>query len=124
MDRVQLVRDVWTAVSGGNLGAVEAALAPDARWRAPEDGPWNCTNRAQIVSVMSERRAAGMLSGRLEDATPVGERVIVAFRPDHQPDEWALDDGIRYVVVSFTGDRVGEIKGCLNHAAALEYAAA
>ncbi len=124
MDHAQLVRDTWAALTQGDLSAVEAVLAPDARWHAVEDGPWNCESREQIISVMAERRGVGFMAGQIEDVVDVdGERVIVAFRPDHEPDEWPLDNGIRYVVISFDGDRVSEIKGCRDRQVAHAYAA-
>ncbi len=52
MDQVQLVRDTWKGLSTGDLSALEAALAPDAKWRAVEDGPWSCQNRATILAEM------------------------------------------------------------------------
>jgi hypothetical protein len=124
MDRVALVRDLWDARSHGDLAPLEVALVPEAKWRAVEDGPWNCESAAAIVAVMRGQLADGF-SGRIEDAFEAGERVIVAFRPDrHDPGMWPLEDGIRYLVVSFAGDRVSELKGCAGRAAALAYAEA
>jgi ketosteroid isomerase-like protein len=124
MDRVGMVRDTWAALAGGDIEPLEAVLAPDARWRAVHDGPWNCDGARAIVEVMTRNLANG-LSGAVDDAFTVGDRVVVAFRPDHHDnDAWPLDDGIRYVVVSTAGDLVTEIKGCLNREVALAYAAA
>lgn len=123
MDRLRLVRDTWEALRGGDLGPLAGALAPDARWRAVEDGPWNCEDRAAIVEVMRHNLANG-LSGQIDDAFIVGDRVVVAFRPQRQkPGGWPLDDGIRYVVVSTSDDLVTEIKGCTDTSAAVAYAA-
>ena len=124
VDRLQLVRDLWDARSRGDLGSLEAALAPDAKWRAVEHGPWNCESAAAIIDVMKSQFADGG-SGSIEDAFEVGDRVVVAFRPDdHGPDAWPLDHGIRYVVLSFAGDQVSELKGCADRATALTYAEA
>ena len=122
VDRVQLVRDAWSAVSRGDLGALELLLAPDASWRAVEDGPWNCEGRPAIIEVMTRNLDAGRLSGHIEDAFEHGGGVVVAFRPD-KPDGWPLDDGVRYLVVSVAGDHVTELKGCANRRVALDYAA-
>jgi ketosteroid isomerase-like protein len=121
VDQVQLVRDTWDALSRGDLAPLESVLAPDARWRAVEDGPWNCENSHEIIAVLTEN-LGGRLSGRIEDAFGVGERVVVAFRPDREPDGWPLDNGIRYVVISVAGDRITEMKGCANREVALSYA--
>jgi len=109
----------------GDLGALEQVLAADARWRAVEDGPWNCEDRAMILRVMAEQRIGSR--GTVEEVTDLGERAIVAFRPhEHDPDApWPLEDGIRYVVVTFRDDGlIAEIKGCATRAVALEYAGA
>jgi ketosteroid isomerase-like protein len=122
VDYEQAVRDVWDALSRGDLAPLENALAPNARWRAVQDGPWNCESRAAILDVMRHNLARG-LSGRIEDVLPVADRVVVAFRPDdHQPDGWPLDNGIRYVVLTVAQGRITEMKGCANRKTALSYA--
>jgi ketosteroid isomerase-like protein len=132
----QLVREAWGALSRGDYDAVEAAFAPEAKWRAVEDGPWNpplrgagCESRSQILRVMRDNRAAGKLRGEVEEVLDVGsDRAIVAFRPLEQEadnnsgDAWPLDNGIRYVVLTLDGDGlVSEMKGCRDRTAAFEY---
>jgi ketosteroid isomerase-like protein len=125
VDREQFVRATWATVAAGEFDALAAVLTPDARWRAVEDGPWNCENRSQIISVMRENRARGALAGVVEDVREVGDRAIVAFRPEREGEgQWPLDDGVRYVVLSFDGGLVSEMKGCADRASALAYAAA
>jgi ketosteroid isomerase-like protein len=124
MDHEQLVRETYDALSRGDYEAVKARFAPDARWRAVEDGPWNCENRDAILTIFAEQRTASR--GAVEDVFDVGERVVVAFRPHEQDSDgpWPLDDGIRYVVVTLdAGGLVTEMKGCANRTVALEYAA-
>lgn len=61
MDRVQFVRETWEAISNGDLQPVEAALAPDAKWRAVVDGRWNCDSRDAILvsdKPLGERSSA------------------------------------------------------------------
>jgi len=124
MGSVQLVREMWDALSRGELAPLEEALSPDARWRAVEDGPWNCENRATILEVL-ERNLASGLSGRIDEAFEVGDTVLVAFRPDHHdPRGWPLDGGVRYVVVAVHGGVITEIKGCADRRAALAFAGA
>lgn len=120
----ELVRETWEAVSSGDLGALEAVLAPDARWRAVEDGPWNCENRAAIIEVMGHNLDAG-LSGQVEEVIELDERAIVAFRPDrHDPEGWPLDEGIRYLVLTTRAGLITEMKGCIDRRAAFAYAGA
>jgi hypothetical protein len=74
------------------------------------------------MDVMARQLADG-LSGQIEDTFEVGDRVVVAFRPDrHDPGAWPLDNGIRYLVAGFAGEHVTELKGCADRAAALAYA--
>jgi ketosteroid isomerase-like protein len=121
MDEVQLVRDTWEALSTGDLTALESALAPDAKWRAVEDGPWNCQNRATILEVIGRNVAEGRLAGRIESVEEQAERMIVGFRPD-KPDGWPLDNGIRYVVITLQDGKITEMKGCAGRTIALAYA--
>jgi ketosteroid isomerase-like protein len=122
MDQVQLVRQTWEALSRGDLQPLETSLAPDAKWRAVVDGPWNCENRDAILDVMKGNLSKG-LSGEIDEAFVSGDRIVVAFRPDHhEPGGWPLDDGVRYVVLTMRDDLVTEMKGCLDRSAALEYA--
>ena len=119
---VELVHRTWDALAAGDLAALEAALAPAARWRAVEDGPWNCENRAMILEVMARNLQHG-LSGRIEEAFAVGDRVVVAFRPDDGHDrQWPLNDGVRHLVVTMGDGQVTEMKGCADRATALAYA--
>jgi ketosteroid isomerase-like protein len=111
-------------LSRRDLGVLEAVLAPDARWRAVEDGPWNCESRAAVLDVMARNLGRGP-SGRIEDVPAVGDRVIVAFRPDRQePGGWPLEDGPRHVVLTVAGGQVTVMKSCATRAAALAYATA
>ena len=125
MDHAHLVREAWDAVSRGDFDAVESLLAAGAKWRAVEDGPWNCESRAQIVNVMRDNRARGVLDGDIEEIVDLGARALVAFRPTNQASGgWPLDDGIRYVVLSIQDGVVTEMKGCASREIALVYAAA
>ncbi len=120
---IELLHRTWEAMSGaGDLGVLEAVLAPDAQWRGVEDGPWRCENRQMILKVM-ERNLAGGLVGRIEETVELGERIVVAFRPAQpREDGRPLDQGIAYVVVTMRDGRVIELKGCVDRAAAMAYA--
>ena len=118
---VERLHRTWQALAEGDLGAMEAALASDARWRAIEDGPWNCENRQAIIEVMGRNLETG-LRGRIEETIQDGERIVVAFRPE-QPfqGERPLDDGIAYVVVTMRDGQIVEMKGSADRANAISY---
>ena len=120
---IELLHRAWEAMSvAGDLSVLEGALAPEAKWRGVEDGPWICENRKMILTVM-ERNLDGGLVGRIEETVEVGERIVVAFRPDQPRDNGRpLDQGIAYVVVTMRDGRVVELKGCADRAAAMTYA--
>lgn len=118
------VRELWCALAAGNLTPLRERLAADARWRAVVDGPWNCDGPDAITDVMGRSVAAG-LSGAIEEVLERDDRVLVAFRPDrHEPGAWPLEDGVRWLVVTFDGELVSELKGCRTRADAIAYAAA
>lgn len=62
------MRRTWEAISRGDLQPLEAALAPDARWRAVVDSPWNCENRDAILDVMKGNLGKG-LSGEIDETS-------------------------------------------------------
>jgi ketosteroid isomerase-like protein len=117
---MELLHRAWEAMSvAGDLSVLEGALDPQAKWRGIEDGPWICENRKMILTVM-ERNLHGGLVGRIEETVEVGERIVVAFRPDRPRDDGRpLDQGIAYVVVTMRDGRVIELKGCTDRASAM-----
>jgi ketosteroid isomerase-like protein len=121
---IALIRRAWEAISGGDLSVLEQELATDARWRAVDDGPWNCEGRGEIIETMS-RNLAGRVRGKIEETIQDGPRVLVAFRPETplQNDERPLDHGIAYVVVTIRDEKFVELKGCADRAAAKAYLA-
>ena len=122
-ERERLTRECWSALSQGDLEAIEHSLAPDARWHAVEDGPWNCEDRRTILRVLADNRASGRLAGEIETVTDLERCAVVGFRPRHAGDGgWPLDDGIRYVVVSTRDGLICELKGCPDRAGAFAYA--
>ena len=118
-----LVRQAWAALAGRDIGALTEYVSPDARWRAVEDGPWNCESRAAILNVLGRLASDGPF-GQLEGAETIGDRVLVRFRPNPggEPNDWPLEDGVRHLVVTVAGGRIVELKGCATQAGALTYA--
>jgi ketosteroid isomerase-like protein len=118
---IDLLHRTWEAMSGGDLGVLEGALDPDAQWLGVEDGQI-CENRKMILAIMKRNLKTGF-AGRIEETIEVGGRIVVAFRPDYPRDDGRpLDQGIAYVVVTIRDERVIELKGCADRAAAMTYA--
>jgi ketosteroid isomerase-like protein len=122
---VELVRDALAALERADFDALALAFAPQARWRAVEDGPWNCEGRTAILDMMRRHMPAGA-GGTVAAVEPLGDRLIVGFRPD--PDrgigERPLDDGLAYIVVTVADGVIVELKGCADHTQAQAYASA
>jgi|GEM_PF-2413470 len=126
-ERERLVREAFAALERGDFEAVAAAFAPDAVWRGPDPGEWDCMNRARIIEVMRVNSAEGLLTGEVEQVVEVDDgHALVAFRPaNREADAWPpLDpDGLRWVVLRFGEDGlVTEMRGQVDRAAAEAYA--
>ena len=116
------MRQAWEALERGDLDVIEAVLAPEAKWRGVEDGPWNCESRKMILNTLTRDVLDGYFV-HLEDAFERSDRVVVAIRPDaRRPSKWPLENGIRHLVVTMRDGVITEIKGCADRRAALEYA--
>jgi hypothetical protein len=86
---IELLHRAWEAMSGaGDLGVLEGALEPEAKWRGVEDGQI-CENRKTILMVM-KRNLPGGFAGRIEETVEVGGRIVVAFRPDHPRNDGSI----------------------------------
>lgn len=119
--RVELVLRAWQGLAEGDPGLLRAALASDARWRGVEDGPRNCESRRAILDVMGRNLENG-LRGKIEETLEDGEHMLVAFRPElRRRGRRPLDEGIAYVVLTFRGGQVVEMKGCADRDGALAY---
>ncbi len=123
--REQQLREAFAALERGELDAVEALFAPDAKWRAP-DPDSDCLSRAQILRVMRENRAAGRLTGEIEQVKELDEaHTLVRFhRASHEPDGIPMDaSDTRWVLLSFDDEGlVAEMKGFPDRADAEAYA--
>ena len=125
-EREQQLRDAFAALERGELEAVEAMFAPDAKWRGREPES-DCLNRARILEVMRENRASERLYGEIERVDELGDaHTLVGFRrAPREADGIGVDaDGLRWVLLSYGEDGlVEEMKGFPDPAAASAYAA-
>jgi ketosteroid isomerase-like protein len=119
----ELVRRSFDALTRGDYAVLESSLAEDARWRTVEEGATNCEGRDTIIAMM-RRNLGGRLRGAIEEASLIGSRVIVGFRPEQPADAAGrpLERGIAYMVVTIAGGEINELKGCADRAAATAYA--
>lgn len=120
---IELLRRAWEALSGGDFAVLEMSLAEGAEWHGVQDGQL-CAGRPEILEVMT-RNLPGRLRGRIEETIQTGPRVLVAFRPEEpsSPGDRPLDDGIAYMVVTFSDGKIVEMKGCVDRTAAQAYLA-
>jgi ketosteroid isomerase-like protein len=109
----ELLSRCFDAFSRGDLSVLEDALAEDARWRTVWEGETNCQGRDTIIAIMS-RNVGGRLRGRIDEMVQHGQRVVVAFRPEHADEEGdrPLDGGVAYMVVTLEDGHIVELKGC------------
>jgi ketosteroid isomerase-like protein len=120
---IELVTRLWESVQAGDLDALEAVLAPGARWIPAVEGWAECPDRRTILEVMRRNRSQGAMRGELAELIPHGDRLVAGFRPGRTvPNERPLDDGIAYIVVTVRDGVITELKGCADRAAALSYA--
>jgi ketosteroid isomerase-like protein len=119
------VRDAFAALERGELSAVEAIFAKDAKWRGPQP-QWDCLDRARIIEMMRENRANGRLYGTIEEVVELdAAHTLVGFRrTPREPDGTAVDaDGRRWIALRFGEDGlVSELKGFADRSAASAYA--
>lgn len=120
---IELVRRSFEALTQGDHAVLESSLAEEARWRAVEEGATNCEGRDTIIGMM-RRNLGGRLRGTIEEASLIGSRVIVGFRPEQPADAAGrpLERGIAYMVVTTADGEITELKGCGDRQAAIAYA--
>lgn len=114
-----VVRGAFAARARGDFDALADWFAPDAQWRAVQDGPWNCEDRRTIIATMRRNNPIPP-DDEIGELEPVGERVVVGFRPG--PSRERPDEGLVYIVVSVRDGLIAELKACADRPAALAYA--
>ena len=115
----ELTERVRFALESGDLDAIRDLLDPSARWGAPE-GPHeaDCQNRDQVVAWWASARAAGARAVVTEVTTGAGTFLVgleVTGTPAAREAGGAVE---RWQVLTLRGDRIVDIRGYDDRAAA------
>jgi SnoaL-like domain len=110
---------VRSALESGDLDAIRDLLDPGARWGAPE-GPSDsdCRNRDQVITWWARARAAGARAVVTEVTAGAGALLVgleVTGAPAAQEAGGAAE---RWQVLTVQGDRITDIRGFDDRAAA------
>jgi ketosteroid isomerase-like protein len=118
-----LTERVRHALESGDLEAIGALLDPGARWGAP-DGPHDsdCRNREQVLAWWGRARAAGARAVVTEVTTGPGTLLVglEVSRPAVTREAGATEQ--RWQVLTVRGDRITDIRGFEDRAAAADRA--
>jgi SnoaL-like domain len=110
---------VRSALESGDLDAIRDLLAPGARWGAPEGpGDADCRNRDQVIAWWASARAEGARAVVTEVTAGAGT-LLVGLEVTGTPAarEAGGAEG-RWQVLTVKGDRIADIRGFDNRAAA------
>jgi hypothetical protein len=110
---------VRSALESGDLDTIRDLLDPDARWGAPE-GPSDadCRNRDEVIAWWAGARAAGVRAVVTEVIAGPGTLLVgldVTGTPDARE---AGGTAERWQVLTVKGDRIADIRGFDDRAAA------
>jgi ketosteroid isomerase-like protein len=121
--RAGLTGRVRYALESGDLDAIRDLLDPGARWGAPE-GPQDgdCHNRDQILAWWGRARAAGARAVVTELTAGPGTLLVglEVTRPPVAGGEGGTEE--RWQVLRVQGDRITDIRGYDDRAAAADRA--
>ncbi|HZZ55408.1 MAG TPA: nuclear transport factor 2 family protein [Trebonia sp.] len=110
---------VRSALESGDLDAIRDLLDPDARWGAPE-GPsdTDCRNRDEVIAWWAGARAAGVRAVVTEVTVGTGT-LLVGLEVTGTPAAGeAGGTAGRWQVLTVQGDRIADIRGFEDRAAA------
>ena len=118
-----LTERVRLALESGDPDAIRNLLDPGARWGAPE-GPSDadCRNRDQVIAWWAGARAAGAQAVVTEVTAGAGTLLVgldVTGTPAAREAGGAIQ---RWQVLTVRGDRITDIRGFDNRAAAADRA--
>jgi len=110
---------VRSAFESGDLDAIRDLLDPDARWGAPQGpGDADCRNRDEVIAWWAGARVAGARAVVTEVTAGAGTLLVgldVTGRPAACEAGGAAG---RWQVLTVKGDRIADIRGFGNRAAA------
>jgi len=114
-----LTERVRLALESGDLDAIGGLLHPGARWGAPE-GPneADCQNRDQVVAWWAGARAAGARAAVKEVIAGAGTLLVGLEVTGTQEADEAGGAVRRWQVLTVRGDRIADIRGFDDRAAA------
>jgi ketosteroid isomerase-like protein len=115
----ELTERVKLALESGDLDAIRDLLDPGARWGAPE-GPheFDCKNRDQVVAWWANARAAGARAVVTEVTAGAGTLLVGLEVTGTQAADEAGGAVERWQVLTLRGDRIADIRGFDDRAAA------
>ena len=116
-----LADEVRHAMETVDLVAMEALLAPDARWGAPEQAVPTCRNAQQILSWYEMARENGVRADITEIVIEghkivIGLKILNAKAPPNAPND------VRWQVLSVDAGLISEIRGYETRHEATEFA--
>lgn len=114
-----LAGQVRFALESGELDAIRDLLDPAARWGAPEGpGDADCHNRDQIIAWWVRARAAGARAVVTEVTVGAGT-LLVGLEVTGTPGAGEAGGAAeRWQVLTVRGDRIADIRGFDDRAAA------
>jgi ketosteroid isomerase-like protein len=89
MEMAEFVRQGLDGFNRGELGPVEAALAPDVNWFAVEPDQGACRNRDEVLRRLGELVDQGE-KFELDELVQAGDRLAVASRDTDGSHWWWL----------------------------------
>lgn len=110
---------VRSALESGDLDAIRDLLDPDARWGAPE-GPsdTDCRNRGEVIAWWAGARAAGVRAVVTEVTVGPGTLLVGLEVTGTPAAREAGGAAGRWQVLTVKGDRIADIRGFEDRAAA------
>ncbi|MGH3284849.1 MAG: nuclear transport factor 2 family protein [Streptosporangiaceae bacterium] len=110
---------VRSALESGDLDAIRDLLDPDARWGAPEGpGDSDCRNRDEVIAWWAGARAAGVRAVVTEVIVGTGTLLVGLEVTGTPAASEAGGAAGRWQVLTVKGDRIADIRGFEDRAAA------
>jgi ketosteroid isomerase-like protein len=104
MTEVDLARQGLAAWKRGDFEALEDLIAPEATWRAVEQGERDCESRGDILRTLRERYEQGFAMGPIEliEGGP-GTVILLSHPAEIGGPEWPEETAIS---ITFCGGKV------------------